>query len=255
MLLALRKEQDLRSSVAVVEQMQGNIRDYSEALRQNAFSAPPATISPIKSHFSRQDDADFVRWEEQRRSAALALILFMDALKALSFQRKSKDSSRKSFRTVIDANQLSWILLGEMRAPICELKVTNANYYNLSSEDRSKLHTLEIEQLYVLNRLPVPFLRETVAPYGAEERDADYFSRHKMLRLYWRGLPPVAGIPIIEHFEVNIFPLVFQPTYELSKAVIVCKSIGVLFINHSRLLDTGILLPQESRVKVSCYFR
>lgn len=40
-----------------------------------------------------------------------------------------------------------------------------------------------------------------------------------MLRLLWKEIPPVAGIQVFHHFEINIFPLLIQMTFDIGKSL------------------------------------
>ena len=65
---------------------------------------------------------------------------------------------------------------------------------------------MEIDEVRVDNKLegPQPF-SELIGPYLANQSFTD-FNRRKMIRIYWRDLSPVAGIPVVEHFgKLEIF--------------------------------------------------
>lgn len=73
--------------------------------------------------------------------------------------------------------------------------------------------------MLIANKLPNPFYDQILSPYNPTDRALD-FARHKMVRMYWRMLASVAGIAIVDHMELNIFPLELQLTYEIGKAFV-----------------------------------
>ncbi|KAI8850690.1 golgi-body localization protein domain-containing protein [Chytridium lagenaria] len=63
---------------------------------------------------------------------------------------------------------------------------------------------------------PNSAFKNLLAPYAVDAHGLD-FQRNKMLRVYWRELAPVAGIPVVEHLEINFFPLNLQLTRHIGK--------------------------------------
>jgi hypothetical protein len=58
-------------------------------------------------------------------------------------------------------------------------------------------------------------------PFVVDQHQNTDFSRRKMIRVYWRQLAPVAGINVIEHFEINVFPLMVQLSYDIGKQIFI----------------------------------
>ena len=211
-LFALIKE-DLTSTVEMLIKMQDRIRRYNQSVQYG--------ISKSWDANTIDDEAMWLR-EENRQNVELAmqeLLIYIDAVQRISSQRQSQASVKKSHRTIIHSEQVSWKLMQDNNETLGEFSFYGANYNTLSYEDRSNMHTIEIDKLHMVNQLPNPYYVDLIAPYLPDERDLD-FNRHKMLRVYWREMPPVAGIPIIDHFEINIFPLLFQLTYDAYKHLI-----------------------------------
>ena len=157
--------------------------------------------------------------KERISTSQQELLLIMDALKLVALHRQHRSSAAKNQRTIVNAKELAWSLITEDKGPLCDLTLHDTEFYRLGHEDRSENNTLQINQLLLKNRVGKPFYDQVMAPYIPDGRDIN-FSRHKMLRVYWRALAPVAGIGIVDHFEVNIFPLMLQLEYEVAKGLI-----------------------------------
>jgi hypothetical protein len=56
-----------------------------------------------------------------------------------------------------------------------------------------------------------------ISPYIENNRPFTAGRETKMLRVHWIMLEAIAGIPVMDHFEVNLFPLKVQLEYEIGK--------------------------------------
>jgi hypothetical protein len=69
-----------------------------------------------------------------------------------------------------------------------------------------------------LNLLPDATYPEMIAPYIDPERTHAQEGEHKeMIRVYWHMLEAIAGIPVMDRFEVNLFPIKVQLEREVGK--------------------------------------
>ncbi|KAG0168982.1 hypothetical protein DFQ28_005286 [Apophysomyces sp. BC1034] len=164
------------------------------------------------------------------------LYLGMEAIKLTqSNQRKGDHEPKTNLKFVFSAEKLVWEMLADNDAPLCEWNLTNTNFILVSKEDHSSSNTVEIEQLHVKNTTSSPAFTDVLGPYMDRRKIPD-FSRHKMLRCYLVSLAPVGGIPVIQHLEINLFPLKLQMTYDFGKAL------GSYFFpaeRRQKLSDTG----------------
>ncbi|KAF7722203.1 hypothetical protein EC973_003557 [Apophysomyces ossiformis] len=147
------------------------------------------------------------------------LYLGMEAIKLTqSNQRKGDHEPKTTLKFVFSAEKLVWEMLADQDTPLCEWNLTNTNFILVSKEDHSSSNTVEIEQLHVKNTTSSPAFADVLGPY-IDNRKVPDFSRHKMLRCYLVSLAPVGGIPVIQHLEINLFPLKLQMTYDFGKAL------------------------------------
>ncbi|XP_046965412.1 protein KIAA0100 [Vanessa cardui] len=88
---------------------------------------------------------------------------------------------------------------------IADLLLTNFLYTKTSRSDDSVEHQLEVGYVRVTNLLPNEPFPEVLAPAAASGRAP--VARRAALRVFCRDRPPVGGISVKEHFEVNIVPI------------------------------------------------
>ncbi|CAB3221326.1 unnamed protein product, partial [Arctia plantaginis] len=88
---------------------------------------------------------------------------------------------------------------------IADLLLTNFLYTKTSRSDDSVEHQLELGYVRVKNLLPNEPFPEVLVPQEPSGRAP--LARRAALRVFCRDRPPVGGIAVKEHFEVNIVPI------------------------------------------------
>ncbi|CAH2086030.1 unnamed protein product [Euphydryas editha] len=88
---------------------------------------------------------------------------------------------------------------------IADLLLTNFLYTKTSRSDDSVEHQLEVGYVRVTNLLPNEPFPEVLAPQAPSGRAP--VARRAALRVFCRDRPPVGGIAVKEHFEINIVPI------------------------------------------------
>jgi hypothetical protein len=146
------------------------------------------------------------------------LYLLMEAITA-SQEKKHKTESKVPLKLIATAAEVIWVMQENNRKQFCEWKLSNAHFVWMTREKNSSINTLEIDHVVVTNKLPSPIFKELISPYIIDHRRQMDFSRNKMIRVYWGELEPVAGIAMVEHFEIDMFPLKFQMQYDIGKLI------------------------------------
>jgi hypothetical protein len=143
------------------------------------------------------------------------LYLLMKAITA-SQEKKHKTEGKVPLKLIATADEVIWVMQENNRKPFCEWKLSKANFRWVTKEENASMNILEIDHVIVTNKLTSPVFKELISPHIDHRRVVD-FSRNKMIRVYWEELEPVAGIAMVEHFEINMFPLKFQMQYDIGK--------------------------------------
>ncbi|KAJ5811568.1 hypothetical protein N7474_007869 [Penicillium riverlandense] len=198
---------DLRGAPEMVFKLQARIRQLEE----------------IKEHF--QINAKYLDkrgWEdrlalERDLSHCEDELFFM--MKAITTsQKRMEPSSSKGngvLRWSISAAEVVWHLMKEASAPLVEFQLRNAQYERTDNTDGSNHNLVAVERLVGLNLLPNAIYPQIIAPYLDQPRPLD----DHMLRVKWHKLEAVAGIPVVDNFEVSLFPLKIQLERELGQRV------------------------------------
>lgn len=205
-LLVLEQFTDLRQVQERFNTLQDRCRKYDHALNYGIMKESPAKIAKFRKE-----------WISCRNE----LYVYMEALKLLRKQVEKRNSIRVSWKLIVKIGQFDWFMLNDDNEPFCKWNLTNTHFIWVNNEDQSSYNTLEIDSIYLENLMTSPpsTFREILSPLSSDRKDSE-FSRQNIIRLYWRENAPVGGIPVVEHFELNIAPLLLQITYEFGKKIL-----------------------------------
>ncbi|EPS44745.1 hypothetical protein H072_1260 [Dactylellina haptotyla CBS 200.50] len=142
--------------------------------------------------------------------------LFFTMKSIMSVQRKYDERQQTTglIRWYLSAGEIIANLLLNKDQPFVDLKLTNACYERTDNSDGSNFNTVEVEMLQGVNRLPEANYPSMISPYLEGTLEANKAHQNKILRVYWYMLEAIAGIPVMDHFEVNLFPLLVQLDYD-----------------------------------------
>jgi hypothetical protein len=143
-------------------------------------------------------------------------------MKAVTMSQDKYDSDTETVPTMrwyLSAKKLVWHIICDDKSPMMDLGLTNATYRRYDNSDSSNHNTLEIEMMEGYNLLPQSLYNHVLGPYFGSNRTVVDAQRSKMIRVHWHMLESIGGIPIMDHFEVNLFPLVVKIEYDFGKRV------------------------------------
>ncbi len=200
---------DLRGTPEMVIKLQERIRQLED----------------IKAHFQIHSKyLDKKGWEDrlllERDLAACEDELFFMMKAITTSQRKYESASQSSafLKWTIQAKEIVWHLLRDTNEPLVELQLRDAQYHRTDNSDGSHKNLFQVGRVAGLNLLPDAMYPQMITPYFENGRvDREELSKKKMVRVYWRMLEAIAGIPVMDHFEVNLFPLKIQLEREVGK--------------------------------------
>lgn len=200
---------DLRGTPEMVTKLQERIRQLQE----------------IKSHFQVHSKyLDKKGWHDrlllERDLAACEDELFF-MMKAITTSQRKYDTASQSnalLRWSISAREIVWHLIRDNNEPLVELQLRDVEYDRTDNSDGSHINLFQVGKVLGLNLLPDAMYPEMVAPYLVDDKMSMMdFQNQQMVRVYWHMLESIAGIPVMDHFEVNLFPLKIQLEREVGK--------------------------------------
>ncbi|EON64007.1 hypothetical protein W97_03237 [Coniosporium apollinis CBS 100218] len=184
-------------------------------------------LEEIKGHFQineqyldRQGWKDRISIEQDLAHCEDELFFMMKAI--TTSQRKSDDRTQTTqstglLRWYIAASEIVWHLVREGNQSLAEFQLVNALYDRTDNNDGSNWNCMEVEHFRGFNLLPSAQYPEMIAAYYASDRSFTDGKVLTMLRIQWYMLEAIAGIPVMDHFEVNLFPLKVQLEREIGK--------------------------------------
>ncbi|KAL9092775.1 MAG: hypothetical protein Q9159_000673 [Coniocarpon cinnabarinum] len=198
---------DLRGAPEMLVSLQERIRQLEE----------------IKTHFhinerflDRKGWQDRITLEKDITKCEEELFFIMKAI--TSSQRRTDDKAGDSqvtgtLRYDLSSEEIVWHLTREAKKPLAEFQLRNATFERVDNSDGSNTNMIEIDKIHGLNLLDTAIYPDILTPYKASLSDEGL----KMLRVNWHMLDAVAGIPVVDTFEVNVHPIQVQLEYETGR--------------------------------------
>ncbi|KAJ4158201.1 uncharacterized protein LMH87_008736 [Akanthomyces muscarius] len=193
---------DLSGAPAMVMKLQERIKQLEE----------------IKMHFQVYSKyLDKRGWEErlflERDLASCEDELFF-LMKAITTSQRKYDVNADSTPLVkwsIAAREIVWHLIQNTSEPLVEMQLKDVEYDRTDNSDGSHVNLIRIKKILGLNLLKDATYPEIIAPYidGDKVKNKDS-ENQDMIRVYWHMLDAIAGIPVMDRFEVNLFPMKVQ---------------------------------------------
>ncbi|KAG0648865.1 non sense mediated decay [Hyphodiscus hymeniophilus] len=199
---------DLRGAPEMVIRLQERIRQLEEIKTQFQIHSKYLDTKGWEDRLLL--DKDLTSCEDE--------LFFM--MKAITTSQRKYDGSQSSglLRWNISSNQIVWHLIRDNNEPLMEFQLQKAEYDRTDNSDGSHINLMQIGKIVGLNLLPDAIYPEMFAPYSDAERGTfNEGGNQQMLRVYWYMLEAIAGIPVMDHFEVNLFPMKIQLEREVGK--------------------------------------
>ena len=202
---------DLRGAPEIATSLQERIRQLEEIKNHFQINA---------KYLDREGWQDRIKLEEDLSSCESELFFIMKAI--TTSQQKVEDRTSSQARGLhkwyISASEIVWHLMREKNEPLVEFQLGNAAYERIDNSDGSNHNATEIRSIRGLNLLPNALYPEIIGPYqDVANGDLKATGDQKMLQLQWYLLEAIAGIPVLEYFQVTMFPLKVQLERDLGK--------------------------------------
>ncbi|CAF9934711.1 MAG: hypothetical protein ALECFALPRED_006070 [Alectoria fallacina] len=202
---------DLSGAPKMVSSLQARIRQLEEIKTQFQINA---------KYLDKQGWEDRMAIEHDIASCEDELFFTMKAI--TTSQRKYDDRTQASqttglLRWYLSASEIVWHLMREKDVPLMEIQLNKAAYDRTDNSDGSNHNSMQIERIHGLNLLPDALYPEMLGPYLESGRKFVHGQDPKMLNVNWHSLEPIAGIPVLDQFEVDLFPLKVQLEREVGQ--------------------------------------
>jgi hypothetical protein len=182
-------------------------------------------LEEIKMHFQIYSKyLDKRGWEErlylERDLAACEDELFF-MMKAITTSQRKYDADADSTALVkwsIAARDIVWHLMQDSNEPLVELQLKDVEYDRTDNSDGSHINLIRVGKVLGLNLLQDATYPEIIAPYSDGDKSHSHECSDKdMIRVYWHMLEAIAGIPVMDRFEVTLHPMIVQLEREVGK--------------------------------------
>ncbi|KAG9253788.1 golgi-body localization protein domain-containing protein [Emericellopsis atlantica] len=182
-------------------------------------------MEEIKAHFQIYSKyLDKRGWEDRltlERDLAAAEDELFFVMKAITTSQRKYDvntSENALLKWNILVRDIVWHLMQDSNEPLVELQLKDLMYDRTDNSDGSHVNLLRVGKVLGLNLLPDATYPQIIGPYDdpAKVPQGEKAS-HEMIRVYWYMLEAIAGITVMDRFEVDLFPMEIQLEYEVGK--------------------------------------
>ncbi|XP_043857335.1 protein KIAA0100 homolog isoform X2 [Dromiciops gliroides] len=202
----LHLQEAVRQHVAQIRQLEKQMYSIMKSLQDDSKNENLLDLNQKLS----QEKADLQLESEE-------LNILIRCFKDFQLQRANKMELRKQQEDVSVARrtefyfaQARWRLTEEDgQLGIAELELQRFLYSKVNKSDDTAEHLLELGWFTMNNLLPNAVYKVVLRPQSSCQS-----GRQLALRLFSKVRPPVGGISIKEHFEVNVVPLTIQLTHQ-----------------------------------------
>ena len=167
--------------------------------------------------------------KELLSTAAEELAMRIHIYKETQLSQKQKPTARKAGESVMSSLVLrsneviirhaQWRLTeSDGQLGLADLVISGFRYNKDTKNDGSVEHLLELGYISMSNLLPNQAYRDVLQP--SEIQTSMPVDRQRSLRVYFRERPPVGGISVKEHLEINITPIHIGMTYQFFKIML-----------------------------------
>ncbi|XP_064424989.1 bridge-like lipid transfer protein family member 2 [Latimeria chalumnae] len=251
----LHLQEAVRQHVAQIRQLEKQIYSIMKSLQDESKNE---TLLEMNQKLQKQLNQEKANLQLKSEELNILIRCFKD----FQLQRANKLELRKQQedvsvvrRTEIYFAQARWRLTEEDgQLGIAELELQRFLYTKVNKSDDTAEHLLELGWFTMNNLLPTADYKVVLRPQTPCQS-----GRQFALRLFSKVRPPVGGISVKEHFEVNVVPLTIQLTHQFFK-----RMMGFFFPGRnveeeeaadeedkSKLVTTGVPVGKSRQLMVS----
>lgn len=203
---------DLTGAPEMVEMLQDRIRQLEEIEMHFQVN---------EKYLDRQGWKDRIAMDQDLANCEDELFFMMKAIttsqRRIEDRNQQQESSTGLLRWLISAKEIAWHLIREKGESLLEFQIRDGSFDRTDYNDGSNYNCLEIGRVNGYNLLPNALYPEIISPYVDPPKGFTEQPDLKMLRVHWLMLEAIAGIPVVDHFEVDLVPLRVQLEREVAK--------------------------------------
>ena len=202
---------DLTGAPEMVQLLQERIRQLEE----------------IKLHFQvnekyldRQGWKDRIAMDQELAGCEDELFFLMKAITTSQQRvedRRDQENATGHVHLHVASKEIAWHLIRDKGDSLMEVQFKNASFDRTDNNDGSNYNCMEIGRINGFNLLEDAIYPEIIAPFVDESRGGRHLGHEKMFRIQWLMLEAIAGIPVVDYFEIDLVPLKLQVENEVAK--------------------------------------
>ncbi|ORX87977.1 hypothetical protein BCR32DRAFT_263844 [Anaeromyces robustus] len=216
--LVFRIEQldDMNAMMDNIYILKNNIRTLKRSIAQigwkDAFNDELKNTSILDTQSKYQQLQNHLY---QTQDDLLYIVLALKKINKIQNSSK-KNSSKIKSKFIYMSKDLTYNMLLDNSVPYCECIFKDLKYQIETLDDKTNINSVELRKIVVNNLLEKDNIyMKALVPYLPHQREYMEKTKEKMFRLYYRENPAIGGIPIIDHFEINLIPILLQITNKL----------------------------------------
>lgn len=202
---------DLSGAPEMVQMLQERIRQLEE----------------IKMHFQvnekyldRQGWKDRIAIDHDLAGCEDELFFMMKAITTSQQHHENprdQDDAGGMLHLHMASKEIAWHLIRDKGESLMEMQLKNATFDRTDNYDGSNYNSMEIGRINGYNLLNDALYPEIISPFTDESKGGRKLGNTKMLRVHWLMLEAIAGIPVVDYFEIDLVPLKLQVEREVAK--------------------------------------
>ncbi|RDA89891.1 hypothetical protein CP533_6248 [Ophiocordyceps camponoti-saundersi (nom. inval.)] len=221
---------DLSGAPLMVQRLQSRIKQMEEI--KNQFQV-------YSKHLDRRGWEDRLMLERDLAASEDELFFVMKAITTAQQKHEANSDTKALLKWIISGRDIVWHLIQDSNEPLVELQLRNVEYDRTDNADGSHTNLVRVGKVLGLNLLPDATYPEMIGPYhtgdekeqrlGSSHRGRAAFHGHgsstdnshnrDMIRVYWHMLEAIAGITVMDRFEVSLYPTRLQLEREAGKLI------------------------------------
>ncbi|KXL44849.1 hypothetical protein M433DRAFT_154812 [Acidomyces richmondensis BFW] len=202
---------DLSGAPEMVQVLQDRIRQLEEIKMQFQVN---------EKYLDRQGWKDRICMDQELASYEDELFFIMKAI-TTSQQRVEDRREQERVTGLIHMNMsskdIAWHLVRDKDESLVEFQLKNASFDRTDNNDGSNYNKIEISRINGFNLLPDALYPEIISPFTDVSRGGRELGSDKMLRVHWLMLEAIAGIPVVDYFEIDLVPVRLQFERDVAK--------------------------------------